>query len=99
MTGEITLRGKVLPIGGVREKVLAARRAGLTTVILPRRNERDLEDVAEDLRDDLEFIFVDSAEEVLPVALETASPQPALATVGGDGTERRGSRAAARKRE
>jgi ATP-dependent Lon protease len=71
MTGEITLRGKVLPVGGIKEKVLAAHRAGLKLVILPRRNERDLEDVPEELRRELEFAFVDTAEEVLQHALET----------------------------
>ena len=69
MTGEITLRGKVLPVGGVKEKVLAARRAGVKTVILPRHNSADLEDVPEVLRRDLEFHFVDRAEEVLELAL------------------------------
>jgi ATP-dependent Lon protease len=82
MTGEITLRGKVLPVGGIREKVLAARRAGIKTVILPRRNERDLEDVAADLREEMEFIFVDSAEEVLPLALEGETATPQLTGVG-----------------
>jgi len=69
MTGEITLRGKVLPVGGVKEKVLAARRAGIETVILPRRNEKDLEDVPTGVRDTLTFHFVDSMDEVLRHAL------------------------------
>jgi ATP-dependent Lon protease len=69
MTGEITLRGKVLPVGGIKEKVLAAHRAGIRTVILPRRNERDLEDVPEELRRELAFVFVDDASEVLRQAL------------------------------
>jgi ATP-dependent Lon protease len=69
MTGEITLRGKVLPVGGIKEKVLAAHRTGLRTLILPRHNERDIEDVPEELRRDLHFIFVDDAEEVLRHAL------------------------------
>jgi ATP-dependent Lon protease len=75
MTGEITLRGRVMPIGGVKEKVLAARRAGVTTVILPRRNEKDLEDVPENVRKELQFHFVDTIDEVLDIALEpTAVP-------------------------
>jgi ATP-dependent Lon protease len=73
MTGEITLRGKVLPVGGIKEKVLAAHRAGIRTVILPARNERDLEDVPEELRRQLEFVLVDDAEEVLRHALMEAS--------------------------
>ena len=72
MTGEITLRGKVLPVGGIREKVLAAHRAGIETVILPRRNERDLEDVPEELRRDIQFVLVDTAEEVLQHGLSEA---------------------------
>ena len=71
MTGELTLRGKVLPIGGVKEKVLAAHRAGIKTLLLPRQNERDfLEDVPPELRDELDVIFVDTAEEVLQHALQ-----------------------------
>jgi ATP-dependent Lon protease len=70
MTGEITLRGKVLPIGGLKEKVLAAARFGLNTVIMPRQNEADLEDVPENVRDQMEFILVDSMDEVLAAALE-----------------------------
>ena len=69
MTGEITLRGKVLPVGGIKEKVLAAHRAGVKTVILPRHNERDLEDVPADLRGELEFVLVDAGEQVLARAL------------------------------
>ncbi len=69
MTGEITLRGKVLPIGGIKEKVLAAARYGLTTVILPRRNEADLEEVAEAVRARMNFILVDTVDEVLEAAL------------------------------
>jgi ATP-dependent Lon protease len=72
MTGEITLRGKVLPVGGIKEKVLAAHRAGIRSVILPVRNERDVEDVPEELRRQLTFIFVDHADEVLRHALTAA---------------------------
>jgi ATP-dependent Lon protease len=69
MTGEITLRGRVLPIGGVREKVLAAHRAGLKTMLLPRRNRRDLSEIPARLRRRLNLVFVDSMDQVLPVAL------------------------------
>ena len=70
MTGEITLRGKVLPIGGLKEKVLAAHRAGIKRIILPRLNARDLDDLPEELRDDLEYFLVDNIDDVLEVALE-----------------------------
>jgi ATP-dependent Lon protease len=70
MTGEITLRGKVMPVGGVKEKVLAARQAGVTTVILPQRNEQDLEDVPANVRTEMQFHFVDTIDEVLSLALE-----------------------------
>jgi ATP-dependent Lon protease len=69
MTGEITLRGKVLPVGGIKEKVLAARRAGVRTIILPRHNGNDLEDVPAVLRRDLQFVYVDTVREVLDHAL------------------------------
>jgi ATP-dependent Lon protease len=75
MTGEITLRGKVLPVGGIKEKVLAARRAGIETLILPRRNEKDLEDVPPGVRDALRFHFVDSVDEVLAHALAARPAQ------------------------
>ena len=79
MTGEITLRGKVLPVGGIKEKVLAAHRVGIRTLILPRRNERDIEDVPEDLRREIAFVFVDDAEEVLRHALSPAASAVARA--------------------
>lgn len=69
MTGEITLRGKVMPIGGVKEKVLAARRAGIKSVILPEKNRNDLEDVPEDLRREMNFIFVETIDDVIRAAL------------------------------
>ncbi len=73
MTGEITLRGKVLPVGGIKEKVLGAHRAGIRTVILPARNEKDLEEVPEHVRKEMQFIFVDTVDEVLQHALEPAA--------------------------
>ncbi|MDI6782491.1 MAG: endopeptidase La [bacterium] len=86
MTGEITLRGKVLPIGGVKEKVLAARRAGIKTVILPKKNEKDLTDVPANIQKEMRFVFVETMDNVLkealvdspmqPVEPEPASPQP-----------------------
>jgi len=75
MTGEITLRGRVLPVGGVREKALAARRAGIKTFILPKKNESDLENIPKKLRSDLNFVFVTRMSEVVGVALHT---QPRL---------------------
>jgi ATP-dependent Lon protease len=72
MTGEITLSGQVLPIGGLKEKVLAAHRAGLRTIIVPRRNEKDLDDVPEEVRKEIKFLLVDRVEEVLNAALETS---------------------------
>jgi ATP-dependent Lon protease len=74
MTGEITLRGRILGIGGLREKVLAAHRAGLKTVVLPKKNEKDLQDIPRRVRKDLEFIFVDRMDEVLPIALMPPPP-------------------------
>jgi len=69
MTGEVTLTGQVLPIGGLKEKTLAAQRAGITTVILPSRNEADLEDVPEELRKGMTFVPVDRVEEVWEAAM------------------------------
>jgi ATP-dependent Lon protease len=88
MTGEITLRGKVLPIGGVKEKILAAHRAGLKTVLLPRRNDRDLHDIPAEVRNDLKIVLVDTVDDVLKLALRPA-PQAA-------GDKRKPGRGAAR---
>ena len=70
MTGEITLRGKVLPVGGVRDKVLAAHRAGLKKIILPKENEKDLEEVPQEIKEQLQFIFVETIDEALRVTLK-----------------------------
>lgn len=75
MTGEITLRGQVLPIGGVKEKILAGHRIGLKTIILPKRNEQDLDDVPEEVKKSMKFVFVEAVDEVLDAALE-ALPKP-----------------------
>jgi ATP-dependent Lon protease len=76
MTGEVTLQGRVLPIGGVKQKVLAAHRAGLREVILPQRNEGDLDDVPEAVRKEMTFHIASDVSEVLDVALE-AVPEAA----------------------
>jgi ATP-dependent Lon protease len=70
MTGEITLRGQVLPVGGIKEKMIAAHRAGLKTIILPRRNELDLEDLPAEVRKALSFVPVQTVNEVLKASLE-----------------------------
>ncbi len=84
MTGEITLRGNVLPVGGVKEKVLAARRARVTKIILPSPNRRDLDEIPKDLFKDIQFVFVDNMRQVFREALKEkiaapvpASPRPA----------------------
>jgi len=78
MTGEISLRGRVLPIGGLKEKTLAAHRAGIKRVIVPDRNKADLDEVPKEVRDELDFVFVKKVEEVLEAALEEM-PQPSQA--------------------
>ncbi|MGH3426491.1 MAG: S16 family serine protease, partial [Mycobacteriales bacterium] len=75
MTGEITLRGKVLPIGGLKEKLLAAHRAGLFEVILPKDNEKDVAEVPENLRSAMKLHFVDTMDEVLKIAFAQPLPE------------------------
>lgn len=82
MTGEITLSGAVLPVGGIKEKVLAAHRAGIKKIILPKENERDLEDVPEDVRNELQFVQVETIEEVLKEALDIDLPKPFVSYTG-----------------
>ena len=65
MTGEITLRGKVLPVGGIREKVLAAHRAGIRKVLLPKDNEADIQDIPEAVREEMEFVLIKNANDAL----------------------------------
>jgi ATP-dependent Lon protease len=80
MTGEITLRGSVLPVGGIKEKLLAAHRAGIKEVLVPVRNERDVEEVPKDVRDQMKVHLVKKVDDILPLVLEppTASPAPSV---------------------
>jgi ATP-dependent Lon protease len=90
MTGEITLRGQVLPVGGIKEKVLAAHRAGLKRICLPRRNEKDLDELPEDVRQELDFILVDRVEQVFAAALDDSEGSKSGKTKkyeGGPGPE------------
>lgn len=79
MTGEITLRGHVLPIGGLREKAIAAFRAGIRTIIIPKKNEKDLEDIKEEVKQQLHFVLVESMEDVLKAALTTRETKKSVA--------------------
>jgi ATP-dependent Lon protease len=83
MTGEITLRGRVLPIGGVKEKVLGAHRAGIKEVIVPKANEADLEDVPEEVRKQLTFHPVETLRDVLRIALVHSSEEAAVEELVG----------------
>jgi ATP-dependent Lon protease len=78
MTGEITLSGLVFPVGGIKEKVLAAHRAGIRRILMPARNEADIEDIPDDVRKELEIIFINRISEVIDAALEVlvANPPP-----------------------
>jgi len=79
MTGEITLRGRVLPIGGLKEKILAAKRAKLTTVILPKRNKKDLDEIPKHILQGIHLVFADTMDDVMKVALRRSS-KPTRAT-------------------
>jgi len=83
MTGEMTLRGLVLPVGGVKEKVLAAKRAGIKTVVLPERNRKDIEEIPKDIRRDMRFHYVQKVEEVLPLVLSDGRAPAAKKKRGG----------------
>jgi ATP-dependent Lon protease len=88
MTGEATLRGRVLPVGGIKAKVMAAHRAGFTRVVLPKQNEHDLEEVPEAVRSELEVVLAEDMTEVLTAALRDVHPCPTPtkhAPVNGNG--------------
>ena len=81
MTGECTLRGRVLPVGGIKAKVLAAHRAGISRVILPQKNARDLDDVPKEARDAMQFFFADDMSQVIAEALEPLDAPPPEVTL------------------
>jgi ATP-dependent Lon protease len=91
MTGEITLRGKVLPIGGLKEKALAARRMGVKTVIVPSKNDKDVKELPANVKRGMQFVYVDDMDEVLKVAL--AKRAPARRAVPATGERRVAARA------
>jgi len=84
MTGEISLRGVVLPVGGIKEKVLAAHRAGIKRVILPKDNKKDLDDVPDDVKEDIEFLHVETVEDVLKETIGIDLPKPILMDMNCD---------------
>jgi ATP-dependent Lon protease len=86
MTGEISLSGLVLPVGGIKEKVLAAHRAGITRIILPKANEKDLKDVPQEVRDELTFILAERIEDVLLAAFNPDSQYASVVNSGASVT-------------
>jgi ATP-dependent Lon protease len=96
MTGEITLRGLVLPIGGLKEKTLAAKRAGIKQVIVPKRNEKDLPDIPDEVKKTLKFHFAETVDDVLAIALGAGKRQPQL-SLSRNGTTKNGATKAAAK--
>ena len=76
MTGEVTLRGRVLPIGGLKEKTLAAKRMGIRTVVVPKRNKKDLEEIPKYIKKDMEFVFAETMDDVLKIALRPEKKAP-----------------------
>jgi ATP-dependent Lon protease len=93
MTGEISLRGLVLPVGGIKEKVLAAKRAGLKRVLLPSLNRRDLEDIPAGAVEELQFEFLNTVDDALKFALEDAETSSRSAELGGGSEMAAGARA------
>jgi ATP-dependent Lon protease len=83
MTGEITLRGRVLPVGGLKEKILAAHRAGIRTFVMPKKNEKDLGEIPGDVRRELRFVYVNQMDEVLTAVLVEPVASPIAAQGGG----------------
>jgi ATP-dependent Lon protease len=77
MTGEISLRGLVLPVGGIKEKTVAAHRAGIRTVMLPARNRRDYEEIPQTVRNDIEFVWLERVEDAIAHAIDGAVPKAA----------------------
>jgi len=98
MTGEMTLTGQVLPIGGLKDKALAAQRNGISTIIAPELNEPDTDEIPEHLRSKLEFHFVEQIGDVLELALEPAAPPPASPSRPRDAAGRNGDRVYAREK-
>jgi len=93
MTGEVTLSGKVLPIGGLKEKVLAARRAGIQTIIAPERNRKDfMEDIPEEARSSMDFHFVSDVKDVLELALESRNGASSSGRLNQNGSTRKETR-------
>jgi ATP-dependent Lon protease len=88
MTGEITLRGKVLPVGGIKDKVLAAYRAGIRTIVLSAENDKDLDDLPDEIRSEMEFHLVSTMDEVIKIAME--NPRPTPSTLEGEGKSAEG---------
>jgi ATP-dependent Lon protease len=76
MTGEISLRGRVLPVGGIKSKLLAAHRAGIRQVLIPERNRRDIDDLPEDVRNELQITLISRVDEILPLVLQAPPPAP-----------------------
>jgi ATP-dependent Lon protease len=73
MTGEITLRGHVLPVGGLKQKVLAAKRMGINNIIVPARNKKDIQDIPKEVRQNMHFTYAESMEDILSVALKSTN--------------------------
>src|SRR5262249_54321069 len=85
MTGEISLRGAVLPVGGIKEKMLAAHRAGIKRILMPERNQKDMIDVPEQAKNEMEFFFIKKIDEILPLVLTELPEKYGKAPAGGGG--------------